>query len=208
MDMLKKILLIFLLFTGLAGYTKENYLNSIVLENTDGQNTVVLRTDETAKIKRDVESSDKIILTLKGIVQSPDITTLYKNTSNVKGLIIQNSKNNELKIFIQAPEISKADIIFDTPNSAPIVVRDAKGEERVVWSVLFIAISLFLMRTAKHTGSKQKSKDMNEILKEREKAMYRNFQKEVASMPGINYKLKSYKKHVLKGETLRHYTKV
>ena len=51
-------------------------------------------------------------------------------------------------------------------------------------------------------------KDINAIIKEREKELYRNFQKEVASMPSLGYKLKSYNKHVLKSETLRNYSRI
>ena len=47
--------------------------------------------------------------------------------------------------------------------------------------------------------------DINEIIKEREKALYQNFKKEVATMPSMNYRLKGYSKHVLKGETIRSY---
>ena len=123
--MLKKILLTLIIFTGLAAYAGENFLNTVVLENNDGAYSIVLRSDEVAKVKKDVEAPDKIVLTLKGISQSPDVNTLYKNTPEVSGLVIQNSGNNEVKIFINAPDISKANIIFETPNSAPILVGEA-----------------------------------------------------------------------------------
>ena len=203
--MLKKILLTLIIFTGLAAYAGENYLNSVVLENNDGAYSIVLRSDELAKVKKDVEAPDKIVLTLKGISQSPDVNTLYKNTPEVSGLVIQNSGNNEVKIFINAPDISKANIIFETPNSAPILVGEAFEEEKIVWSVISIALLLLVMRSARSISAEPEQKDINKIIKEREIALYRNFQKEVASMPSMNYKLKSYKKHVLKGETIRNY---
>lgn len=206
--MFKKILLTLIIFSGLAAYAGDNYLNSVVIDNVDGETSVILRSDEITKVKKEVESSDKIVLTLRGITQSPDINTLYKNASDVKGLIIQNEGNNDLKIYIEAPGISKSDIVFDTPNSAPITVSDSTGEERVLWSVISIAMLLLIMRSAKNINSEPPKKDINEIIKEREIARYRSFQKEVASMPSMGYKLKSYKKHVLKGETLRHYSQV
>ena len=62
------------------------------------------------------------------------------------------------------------------------------------------------MRSAKNARPKKIIKpSINEIIKEREKAMYRNFQKEVKTLPSINYRLNSYSKHVLKGETIRSY---
>lgn len=50
--MLKKILLTLIIFTGLAAYAGENYLNSVVLENNDGAYSIVLRSDELAKVKK------------------------------------------------------------------------------------------------------------------------------------------------------------
>lgn len=203
--MLKKILLTLIIFTGLAAYAGENYLNSVVLENNDGAYSIVLRSDELAKVKKDVEAPDKMVLTLKGISQSPDLNTLYKNTPEASGLIIQNSGNNEVKIFVNAPGVAKSNIVFETPNSAPIMVGEAYEEGKIVWSVISIALLLIVMRSARNISSEPEQKDINKIIKEREIALYRNFQKEVESMPSMNYKLKSYKKHVLKGETIRNY---
>lgn len=202
--MLKKIFVTLILFAGLAAFAGENYLNSVVIENNDGLTSVILRSDHITKIKRDIESTDKIVLTLKGISQSPDINTLYKNTSKVKGLAIENGKNNELKIYIEAPGISMANIVFETPDSSPVTVKSVVSEGKVVWSVISIALLLLLMRSARRPKM-VKSPDITEIIKEREKAMYRNFQKEISSKPTINYRLKSYSKHVLKGETIRSY---
>ncbi len=204
LDMLKKILLILVIFTGLAAFAGENYLNSVVINDNDGETSIILRTDELTKVKRDIESPDKIVITLKGVLQSPNINTLYKNASNVDSLVIQNKKNNELKIFIEAPLISKANIVFETPDSSPVTVTNAAGEGKVVWCIISIALLLLVMRSARNVNP-QPEPDVSELIKEREKALYRNFQKEVASIPSINYKLKSYRKHVLKGETIRSY---
>lgn len=203
--MFKKILLTLILISGLSAFASENYLNSVVVSKNDGKTSIVLRTDEIAKVKKEVETSDKIVITLKGISQSPNINTLYKNVSDVYGLIIQNESTNELKIYIEAPEIAKADIVFETPNSAPITVINKVNEEKAVWSIISIILLLVIMASARNLSKEPETKDINEIIKEREKELYRNFQKEAATMPSINYKLKGYRKHVLKGETIRSY---
>ena len=202
--MLKRLLVILLMFTGLSAFAADNYLNSIVIENSDIGKNVVLRSDSLAKVKKEVESSNRIVLTVKNIKQSPDINTLYKNISGVSGLIIQN-EGNDLKIFVESPNISSANIVFETPNSAPITVSDTKGESRMIWSVISILLLLSVMYSAKNISTEPKKKDINEIIKEREKALYKNFQKEVATLPSMSYKLKSYSKHVLRGETIRSY---
>lgn len=204
--MLKKILLTLILLTGISAFAVDNTLNSVVISKEGEETSIVLRSDEVTKVKKDIESNNRIVLTLKGIAQSRDLNTVYKNTSDVNGLVIQSDNNNELKIYIDAPDISKANIVFETPNSAPITVTDGVSEERVIWSVVSIIILLAIMRYAKNvTFAEKPKKDINEIIKEREKALYRSFQKEVATLPSMNYKLKSYRKHVLKGETIRSY---
>ncbi len=205
--MLKKILLtLIIILSGVSAFAGENFLNSLVIDNNDGVTSIILRSDDVAKLKREIESPDKIIINLKGIKQSPDITTLYKNTTKVNGLAIQSEKNNELKIYIEAPAIAKANVVFETPNSAPITVSSVVGEGRIAWSIISIALLLLIMRSARNARPKKIIKpNINEIIKEREKAMYRNFQKEVKTLPSINYRLNSYSKHVLKGETIRSY---
>ncbi len=200
--MLKRIILILLITIGLSANAAENFLNSVVIDNNDGQMSIVLRADKIVKVRKEIESPDKITLYLKGIEQSPDINTLYKNTSNVNGIGIQSNGNNDIKIYMDAKGISKANVVLETPNASPITVVNRANEEKAVWSIVSILILLCIMRSAK---KQIKPKSNIELIKEREMALYRNFQKEIASMPSINYKLKSYKKHVLKGETLRHY---
>lgn len=204
--MLKKILLTLIILTGMSAYAADNYLNSVVVSKDESGTSIVLRSDETAKVKKEIEGTDKVILTLKGIAQSPSLNTLYKNTSEIYGLIIQNGGNNELKIYVEAPNISKANIVFETPNSAPIPVNDAMGEEKLIWTLVSVALLFAVMYSAKKMVEKPYVEpDINELIKEREKAMFRNFQKEVSTLPNMNYKLKSYRKHVLKGETIRSY---
>ena len=202
--MLKKFILTLIIFLGMSAYGADNYLNSIVFEQNDGGLEIVLRSDKITKLKREVEGSNRVILTLKNIKQASDINTLYKNVNDVNGLAVQ-SKNNDLKIFIDAPNISKANIVFETPNSAPITVRDKTSDSKTIWSFISLGLLLAVMYSARSVNLEPKQKDINEIIKEREMALYRNFQNEIATLPSMNYKLKSYRKHVLKGETLRSY---
>ena len=204
--MLKKILLTLIIFTGMSAFAADNYLNSVVVSKEDGVSSIILRTDETAKVKKEIESADRVVLTLKGVSQSPSLNTLYKNTSDVSGMIIQNEGNNDLKIYVGAPNISKANIVFETPNSAPITINDTINEGKLIWSLVSVLLLLTVMYSAKKMVENPPAKpDINELIKEREKALFRNFQKEVATLPSMNYKLKSYRKHVLHGETIRSY---
>ena len=202
--MLKNLFTLLFLLVGLSVSASDNFLNSVVISRTDNLTSVILRTDEIVKIKKEIETPNNIILTLKNTKQSADISTLYKNISEVDSLIIQN-RGNDLKLFIDASDISKANIVFETPGSAPIIVSDNKNKSKFLWSIISVALLLIAMYSAKNVNIDKPKKDINEIVKEREKEMYRNFQREIASLPSINYKLKGYRKHVLKGETIRSY---
>ena len=193
--MLKKIILTLLIMTGMSAYAADNFLNSVVIDNADGQTNVILRSDKLTKVRKEVESSDRIILYMSAIEQSPDINTLYKNATNVNGVAVQSLGNNDLKIYLDAKGISKANIVLETPDSSPITIVNRNNDEKVVWSIISLVILFAAMSSAK---KQVKPKSHDELIKEREMALYRNFQKEVDLMPSMNYKLKSYKKHVLR----------
>lgn len=202
--MLKNILILCILFLGIPALAQDNFLNSVVLSKVDNRPTVVLRTDSVAKIKKEIQSKDRMMITLKNVKQSNDISTLYKNVSDANGLIIQNS-GNDTEILVEAPDIYISDIVFETPNSAPIVVSDIKDEGKLLWSIISVILFITIIAGSKSAMTKPVKKDINEIIKEREKELYKNFQKEIATIPSMNYKLKGYRKHVLKGETIRSY---
>lgn len=205
--MIRKFILLLLLLTGLSSYAAENYLNSVIIEKKDESYNVVLRSDDVVKVKKRVETPNRIELKLKNITQSPDLNTLYKNTSEVNALVIQNDGSNGLALYIDAPSISKADIVFETPNSTPRKVNNIISNEQVLLYIFMMMLFLIMLR-ASQVNSAPAQKDINEIIKEREIALYRDFKREIASIPSINYKLKSYRKHVLKGETIRSYEKL
>ena len=200
--MLKKFLLMLLLI-GMPALAADNFLNSIVLSNEDNNISVILRSDSIASIKKDVKSQHELLITIKNTKQSPDISTLYNNINNVNALVIQNI-GKDLIVYIDAPNIAKSNITFETPDSAPIPVSDTKNNEKFVWSILSILILASIILKVRIT-SKNELDEPNKLLKEREKELYKSFQKEAAALPSMNYKLKSYRKHVLKGETIRSY---
>ena len=193
--MLKKILLIFTLiitFTINTSYASTNFLNSVVLEKGEDGYNIILRSDDTAKVKKSFQSTDKIVLTLSGITTSNDFNTMYKNTSDVNNIVVENSDTGAIKIYIQAPGISKANIVFDTPNSAPIPVGDSFASEKTAWCVVSIALLLMVMRSAKNIKTGNALYDLHQqVVREREMEMYQNFKAELKSMPSMNYKLKN-----------------
>ncbi|MFR1672641.1 MAG: hypothetical protein ACLSWI_06850 [Candidatus Gastranaerophilaceae bacterium] len=208
--MLKRLILILTLIITFTANTVEaasNFLNSVLLEkNEDGYN-IVLRADNTAKVKKSSQSTDKITLTIDGITTSNSFNTMYKDTSDINNIIVENADSNTLKIYIQAPDIAKANIIFDTPNSAPIPVGDTFAREKITWSIISIALMFMVMRSAKNINTGNPLYDLHQkVVREREMEMYKNFKAELKHKPSINYTKnnRSYTTNVVRrNETIR-----
>ncbi len=217
---MKKIFLTFitiLLMTTSSAFAADNFLNSVILEGTGGNNyNVILRTDAIAAAKRTVESSDKIVLNIKGLTASDDISTMYRNTSSANGIIVENLGNNEVKIQVQAKNISKANIIFDSPATAPIVVSDGVSRKTVGWSVfaLFALCIIFAKSRSLKVDSKEKIRaGVQKNIRDREIAMYKNYRKEFLTKPSIDYKVTNprIQQAIRRADTIRHlqrYSKV
>lgn len=187
-------------FTGIVANATSNYLNEVVLEGTETGYNVILRSDVPTKVKKVVQSDDKIVLTLRGITVSDKVNTLYKNTTSANDIIIENLGNDELKVYINAKNVSTAHIEFNTPNSAPIPVGDKFAREKLLCTGTAIVFLCLLVRYMKNQNRRIVKKI---TMREREIEFYK------ANLPSINYKMaqKAYATSPLRTEarTLRQY---
>ena len=197
-----------------SAFAADNYLNSVVLEGVDnGGYNILLRSDAIASVKRTVQDNNKIILNIKGLTASDDISTVYRNTSSVNGIVVENVGNNEVAIQIQAKNIDKANIIFDSPASAPIVVSDGISKKAIGWSVF--ALLLLCTILAKSRNLKVDSKDkiragVRKDIRDREVQMYRNYRRELLTKPSIDYKVRSprMQRAIKEADTIRHLQRI
>ena len=172
----------------------DNFLNSVVFENTEGQYNIVLRSDSTAKVKRTIQANDKITLTLKGISSANNINTIYKNVNGISPLVVENTDKNELKLHIQGPNVASANIIFNTPDSAPIFVGERFGHEKMSWTLTVLTLaSIVLYSTNRRTRKVCQRRE----LRDREIEFYK------AKLPSMNYKpTYKYAMNTIKKETI------
>lgn len=185
------ILLITFLFLGLAVQASENYLHTIVLEATDDGYNIVLKTDSLPNIKKSIKNNDNLVLDVKGITTSTAVNAIYKGTSDVNGLVVENVAEDELKVYIQAKDIAKATILAQTANGEPVILSERFPVEKVLWSIAVLGILGMLIKSAKAITDYENSLVIKRDIKDREIELYRNFQKELASMPNINCKIKN-----------------
>lgn len=180
-----------ILFFGLAVQASENFLHTVVLEGTDDGYNIILKSDELPQVKKSIKGNDNIVLDVKGITTSAAVNAIYKSTNTVNSLIVENVANDELKIYIQAKDISKATIMAQTKSGEPVILSERFPLEKVLWSFAVLVILAVLAKSAKSITDYENSLVIKKDIKDREIELYRNFQKELASMPNINCKIKN-----------------
>lgn len=180
-----------ILFFGLAVQASENFLHTVVLEGTDDGYNIILKSDELPQVKKSIKGNDNIVLDVKGITTSAAVNAIYKSTNDVNSLIVENVANDELKIYVQAKDISKATIMAQTKSGEPVILSERFPLEKVLWSFAVLVILAVLAKSAKSITDYENSLVIKKDIKDREIELYRNFQKELASMPNINCKIKN-----------------
>lgn len=192
-----------------TAFSAENYLNAVILEGTGNGYNIILRSDGIASVKRTVEGANKIVLHIKGLSASDNLTTLYRNTSAANGIIVENTGHNEVQIQVQGKNVSKSEIVFDNPAASPVVVPDKISHKAFGWSIFALFAICFLF--AKSRSIKVDSKDkinaaVRKNMRDREIAMYKNYRKELLTKPSIDYKIKSprMQRAIREAETIRH----
>lgn len=184
--MKRLILILSIVLLGLG--VNANQLHTIVLEGTDDGYNIVLKTDELPTIHKSIKGNDNLVIDIKGVEPSASVNAIYRSTNEIKGLIVENISNDELKIYISAKDISKSTILAQTPAHAPVILSDRFPLDKIIWSVVLIAILAGVIRSAKVFTEYENSIAIKKDIKDREIELYRNFQRELSKLPDINYK--------------------
>lgn len=208
---MKKLIILFTIFIlSISGaLASDNLLNTIILEGTESGYNVVLRSDSIASVRRIISSDNKLTLDIKGLASANNLSTIYKNTSDANSVIVENVGSNEVKIHIQAKDIVKANIIFDTPASAPVVVSDKVSNDAIAWSALAFIVLCFIFAKSKNIKDdphEEIAEAIQKNMRDREIAMYKSYKKELLTIPSIDYKIKNprIRETIRRADTIRH----
>ena len=110
---MKRVLLLFgMMFSVLTAMAEENVLQSIEIEPIKDTYNIVLLSDKAVDVKKTVQDSNKIILSMKDIRVSKTLNTIYNNVSNVDSVMVE-PQGNGVNIFFQADNASAATVTFD-----------------------------------------------------------------------------------------------
>ena len=118
---MKRVLLLFgMMLSMLSVLAEENVLQSIEIEPVKDTFNIVLVSDKAVDVKKSVQASNKITLTMKDIRASKTLNTIYNNVSNVDTVLVE-PQGNGIKIFFQADNAAASTITFDAlVASAPV----------------------------------------------------------------------------------------
>ena len=212
---MRKLILIITIFlvTAISAFASDNFLNTVVLEGTDNGYNVILRSDNIASVKRTVDGTGKLTLDIKGVSAGNNLTTMYKNTSNANSVIVEDSGANSVRVHINGENVANANVIFDTPASSPVVVTDSISKNTILWSIAaFIALSsIFLMsKNIKDDPHADIVDAIQKNMRDREIEMYKNYRKELLTVPSIDYKIRNprVKEAIRRADTIRHLQRV
>lgn len=189
---MKKLILIFsILLFGLAASASENYLHTVVLEGTNDGYNIILKADATPTVRKTIKGNNNLVLNVKGITTSNTVNAIYKSTSDVNSLVIENIADDELKVYIQAKDIANSTIMAQTADLAPVILSERFPLEKVLCTIAVLGILALLIKSAKSITDYENSIVIKKDIKDREIELYRSFQRELADMPKINRKINS-----------------
>ncbi len=209
---MKKIflnLIFALIMLSSAALAADNSLHAVILEGTDNGYNVILRTDKVSGVKKTVQADGTLLIDVKNTSTSVNMDTKYINTRDVNNVIVENAGGNEVKIYVQGKNADKADIIFDTPASAPVVVSDGISKKQITWIAAAFLMICIMSGSFKKSVEKDEKVTLRNDLTEREIKMYKDLKSDIMTSAMIDSKLRRQRAErnksaaVRKAETIR-----
>ncbi|MBE7710591.1 MAG: hypothetical protein E7Z92_00475 [Cyanobacteria bacterium SIG31] len=110
---MKRVLLILgIIFSTMSVFATDNVLQTIEIEPVKDTYNIVLVSDKAVDVKKTVQGSNKITLTMKDIRASKTLNTIYNNVSNVDTVMVE-PQGNGISIFFQAENAAASTVTFD-----------------------------------------------------------------------------------------------
>lgn len=117
-------------------FAADNVLQAIQIEGAKDSYKIVLRSDDSAELKKTIQAPNKMILDLKGIRASKSINTIYNNTASVDSVVVEPTGADTVKILIQADNVNNAEVQFDTLKTPLGVLNKTTEQENADQLVL------------------------------------------------------------------------
>lgn len=188
---MKKLFLIFgflitFCLTGAAVMANANYLHTITLEKNNTGYNILLGSDKMAKVNKVTPADNELVLELSGISSSDTVNALYKGTSNVESLVVENTAPGKLKIYITADNIKDSTVIMQPANGEAAIVGETIPLEKAVWIICVLALFAVIFKISKDVSEEDNKLVIKKDIKDREIELYRQYRNEMMSNPIMN----------------------
>lgn len=185
---MKKLILIFtfLIAFSLNANATENYLHSITLEKNNTGYNIILNSDTLAKVNKKLKNDKELLLEVKNIKSAQTVNAIYKGTTNIDGLVIENTNPDELKIFINADNISDSTVIIEPENGKPTIVGENYPIDKILWIICVMALFSVIFKFAKDISEEDDKILIKKDIKDREIQLYRKYRSQMAMNPSID----------------------
>ena len=101
-----------------------NTLSEIQINAEDSGYGIVLKTDETAQMKKTVSAdNNKLTIQLKDVEVSEDLNTVYNNVANLENVTVAPAGKGDIKIIFTGDGIADSKVYFENAQAsvAPLV---------------------------------------------------------------------------------------
>jgi hypothetical protein len=130
------LMVCFSLIGSSKAFASDNVLQAIQIDGVKDSYTIVLRSDDSAEIKKTIQAPNKMIIDLKGIRASKSINTIYNNTASVDSVVVEPTGADSVKILVQADNVSNAEVQFDTLKTPLGVLGKSEAQKNADQLVL------------------------------------------------------------------------
>lgn len=90
-----------------------NTLSEVQINAEGSGYGIVLKTDETAQMKKTVSSDNKLTIQLKDVEVSPDLNTVYNNVANLDNITVAPAGKGDIKIIFKGEGIADSKVYFE-----------------------------------------------------------------------------------------------
>ena len=185
---------LFLIFTFLITFVfsiqqanaADNYLRTITLEKSNTGYNVILGADTMAKVTKKTPSENEIIIEMKDIKSSETVNAVYKGTTSIDGLVIENSSYDRLKIYISADNIKYSTVIMETADGAAQIVGESVPLDKILWIMCVLALFSVVFKVAKDLSEEEDKILIKKDIKDREIQLYRKYRSQMMVNPSID----------------------
>ena len=95
----------------------QNLLSAVEIKNSENGYQVLLRADKATEVRKTTQSSDDVILELRGVSPLESVGTIYNNVPEIDNVMIEPLDNNNTRVLIHGKNIATANISFKPVDS-------------------------------------------------------------------------------------------